>query len=113
VTTLFAGEPLLAHCTQTFMGGTARFLAQFFQIFFPVGVLFGKLMDDSGSVTAIAGYMTLRLGERPAILAVVLRSRFSVALASRQDQRPQGAGKIADRFNEQAIERDLFLGLNL
>ena len=27
---LFAGEPLLAHWTQTFMGGTAQFLAQFF-----------------------------------------------------------------------------------
>jgi H+/gluconate symporter-like permease len=43
--------------------------------FFPIfllGALFGKLMDDSGSVTAIADYMTLKLGERRAILAVVL-----------------------------------------
>src|SRR3984957_1021478 len=71
VAALFAGEPLLAHWTQTFMGGTARFLAQFFPIFL-LGALFGKLMDDSGSVTAIAEYMTLRLGERRAILAVVL-----------------------------------------
>src|SRR5271168_1211452 len=71
VAALFAGEPLLAHWTQTFMGGTARFLAQFFPIFL-LGALFGKLMDDSGSVTAIADYMTLRLGERRAILAVVL-----------------------------------------
>src|SRR5215468_10791137 len=70
VAALFAGEPLLAHWTQTFMGGTARFLAQFFPIFL-LGALFGKLMDDSGSVTAIADYMTLRLGERRAILAVV------------------------------------------
>src|SRR5271157_850233 len=68
---LFAGEPLLAHWTQTFMDGTARFLAQFFPIFL-LGALFGKLMDDSGSVSAIADYMTLRLGERRAILAVVL-----------------------------------------
>jgi H+/gluconate symporter-like permease len=71
VAAVFAGEPLLAHWTQTFMGGTARFLAQFFPIFL-LGALFGKLMDDSGSVTAIADYMTLRLGERRAILAVVL-----------------------------------------
>jgi len=71
VAALFAGEPLLAHWTQTFMGGTARFLAQFFPIFL-LGALFGKLMDDSGSVTAIADYMTLRLGERRAVLAVVL-----------------------------------------
>jgi H+/gluconate symporter-like permease len=68
---LFAGEPLLAHWTQTFMGGTARFLAQFFPLFL-LGALFGKLMDDSGSVTAIADYMTRRLGERRAMLAVVL-----------------------------------------
>ncbi len=71
VAALFAGEPLLAHWTQTFMGGTARFLAQFFPIFL-LGALFGKLMDDSGSVMAIADYMTLQLGERRAILAVVL-----------------------------------------
>ena len=29
VAALFAGEPLLAHWTQTFMGGTARFLSRF------------------------------------------------------------------------------------
>src|SRR5450755_1566291 len=68
---LFAGEPLLAHWTQTFMDGTARFLAQFFPIFL-LGALFGKLMDDSGSVSAIAAYMTRSLGEKRAILAVVL-----------------------------------------
>jgi H+/gluconate symporter-like permease len=68
---LFAGEPLLAHWTQTFMRGTAHFLAQFFPLFL-LGALFGKLMDDSGSVTAIADFMTGRLGERRAILAVVL-----------------------------------------
>jgi H+/gluconate symporter-like permease len=68
---LFAGEPLLAHWTQTFMDGTARFLAQFFPIFL-LGALFGKLMDDSGSVSAIAAHMTRSLGERRAILAVVL-----------------------------------------
>src|SRR5712691_31413 len=71
VAALFAGEPLLAHWTQTFMGGTARFLAQFFPLFL-LGALFGKLMDDSGSVSAIADYMTRRLGERRAVLAVVL-----------------------------------------
>ena len=36
VAALFAGEPLLAHWTQTFMSGTARFLAQFFPDF-PAG----------------------------------------------------------------------------
>jgi H+/gluconate symporter-like permease len=56
-----AGEPLLAHWTQTFMGSASRFIMQFFPIFL-LGALFGKLMEDSGSVTAIANFMTERLG---------------------------------------------------
>jgi H+/gluconate symporter-like permease len=71
VAAAFAGEPLLAHWTQTFMGSAARFIAQFFPIFL-LGALFGKLMDDSGSVRAIAHFMSSRLGHRRAILAVVL-----------------------------------------
>jgi H+/gluconate symporter-like permease len=66
-----AREPLLAHWTQTFMGGAAGFLAQFFPLFL-LGALFGKLMDDSGSVDAIARFMTERLGPQRAMLAVVL-----------------------------------------
>jgi H+/gluconate symporter-like permease len=66
-----AREPLLAHWTQTFMGSAAQFLAQFFPLFL-LGALFGKLMEDSGSVEAIAGFMTERLGKRRAVLAVVL-----------------------------------------
>ena len=66
-----AGEPLLAHWTQTFMRSAAQFVAQFFPLFL-LGALFGKLMDDSGSVRAIAGYMSERLGPRRAVLAVVL-----------------------------------------
>jgi H+/gluconate symporter-like permease len=66
-----AGEPLLAHWTQTFMGSAAGFLAQFFPLFL-LGALFGKLMEDSGSVTAIARFMTEKLGPQRAILAVVL-----------------------------------------
>jgi H+/gluconate symporter-like permease len=70
-----AGEPLLAHWTQTFMGSAARFIMQFFPIFL-LGALFGKLMEDSGSVTAIANFMTERLGPRRAVLAVVLAGAF-------------------------------------
>ena len=51
-----AGEPLLAHWTQTFMGSAAQFIAQFFPIFI-LGALFGKLMDDSGCVQTIANFM--------------------------------------------------------
>lgn len=71
VAAAFAGEPLLAHWTQTFMGAAADFVARFFPIFL-LGALFGKLMDDSGAVQAIADWMTRRLGERRAVLAVVL-----------------------------------------
>src|SRR5215510_13011065 len=67
----FSGEPLLASWTQTFMGSAAGFVAQFFPLFL-LGALFGKLMDDSGSVNAIAHFMTEKLGTGRAMLAVVL-----------------------------------------
>ncbi|KAB7648288.1 GntP family permease [Polymorphobacter fuscus] len=71
VAALLSGQPLLAHWTQTFMGSAAGFIAQFFPMFL-LGALFGKMMDDSGSVSAIAAWMTDKLGVRHAILAVVL-----------------------------------------
>jgi H+/gluconate symporter-like permease len=67
----FDGQPLLASWTQTFMGSAAGFLAQFFPIFL-LGAVFGKLMDDSGAVAAVAGFITRCLGEHRAVLAVVL-----------------------------------------
>src|SRR6516162_10265828 len=66
-----AGQPLLAHWTQTFMGNAAQFLAQFFPLFL-LGALFGKLMEGRLSVAAIARWMSERLGPRRAVLAVVL-----------------------------------------
>lgn len=71
IAALFAGEPLLAHWTQTFMGSAAGFLASFFPLFL-LGAVFGKLMDDSGSVQTIARFMTEKLGPQRAMLAVVL-----------------------------------------
>ena len=71
IAALAAGEPLLAHWTQTFMYSAGEFLAQFFPLFL-LGAVFGKLMEDSGSVSTIARWMTERLGPRRAILAVVL-----------------------------------------
>jgi H+/gluconate symporter-like permease len=71
VAAAFSAEPLLAHWTQTFMGSAAGFIGQFFPLFL-LGALFGKLMDDSGSVTAIAELMTEKLGSGRAMLAVVL-----------------------------------------
>jgi H+/gluconate symporter-like permease len=75
VAAAFGREPLLANWTQVFMGSAAGFLAQFFPIFL-LGAIFGKLMDDSRSVSAVADFMTNRLGERRAILAVVLAGAF-------------------------------------
>ena len=71
VAAAFGGQPLLANWTQTFMGSAAGFLAQFFPLFL-LGAVFGKLMDDSGSVSAVADFMTERLGKGRAMLAVVL-----------------------------------------
>jgi hypothetical protein len=71
VAAAFAGEPLLASWTQTFMGSAAQFVAQFFPLFL-LGALFGKLMEDSGAVDAIATVMTDKLGAQRAVLAVVL-----------------------------------------
>jgi len=68
-------EPLLANWTQTFMGSAAQFVAQFFPIFL-LGAVFGKLMEDSGSVSAIASFMTDKLGPSRAVLAVVLAGAF-------------------------------------
>jgi H+/gluconate symporter-like permease len=67
----FAGGPILAYWTQTFMDSGSRFVAQFFPLFL-LGALFGKLMEDSGSVAAIADFMTKQLGPQRAILTVVL-----------------------------------------
>ncbi|MCK8786237.1 GntP family permease [Roseomonas sp. NAR14] len=71
VAAAFAGEPLLANWTQTFMSAAGGFIAQFFPLFL-LGGVFGKLMGDSGSITAIADFMTRKLGTQRAILAVVL-----------------------------------------
>src|SRR5271157_248574 len=63
----FAGGPTLPYWTQTFMDSASRFVAQFFPLFL-LGALFGKLMEDSGSVAAIAGFMTGKLGPQRAII---------------------------------------------
>ena len=59
VAAAFSGEPLLAHWTQTFMGSAAGFFAQFFPLFL-LGALFGKLMDDSGSVSQASSWKGAR-----------------------------------------------------
>ncbi len=75
IVAMAAGEPLLANWTITFMEAASGFIFQFFPLFL-LGAVFGKLMDDSGSVTSIARFMTERLGPRRAMLAVVLAGAF-------------------------------------
>ena len=70
VAAAFGGQPLLASWTQIFMESAARFLAQFFPLFL-LGAVFGKLMEDSGSVSTVATFMTKTFGERHVVLAVV------------------------------------------
>ncbi len=53
------------------MRSAAGFFASFFPLFL-LGALFGKLMEDSGSVNAIADFMSKKLGPGRVILAVVL-----------------------------------------
>ena len=97
VAAAFAGEPLLAHWTQTFMGSATRFLAQFFPIFL-LGALFGKLMEDSGSVSAISAFMTERLGQSRAMLAVVLAGAWiaNVKLIEEKTAGCSSCGRIID-----------------
>ena len=95
---LFSREPLLAHWTQTFMRSAAGFFAQFFPLFL-LGALFGKLMEDSGSVTAIADFMTQRLGAKRAILAVVLGGAI-VTYGGVPKRRGEGFGDGAPRSAE-------------
>lgn len=71
VAAAFSGEPLLAKWTLTFMQGTGRFVTNFFPLFL-LGGVFGKLMDDSGAALSVARSMTERLGEKRAVMAVVL-----------------------------------------
>jgi H+/gluconate symporter-like permease len=55
------------------MRGTSRFVFQWFPMFL-LGGLFGKLMEDSRSISAIARSLTERLGTSRTMLAVVLAS---------------------------------------
>lgn len=68
-----SGDLFLAQWTQIFMPGAAGFMMRWFPIFL-LGGLFGKLMNDSGSITAIANFLTRRLGTKRTMLAVVVAS---------------------------------------
>lgn len=69
---LFNGNtPLLATYTQLFMTKMGSFAVTYFPIFL-LGAIFGKLMEDSGCARSIAHWITAKLGERNAVLSIVL-----------------------------------------
>ena len=71
----FAGEPLLAHWTQTFMGAAADFVARFFPIFL-LGALFGGVAGAAGA----AVYTYVRISEAGRrVTAAEERARLSNA----------------------------------
>ena len=95
VAAAFGGEPLLANWTQVFMGSAARFLAQFFPIFL-LGAIFGKLMEDSRSVSAVANFMTKKLGERRASASLPRSSCLAAACGGSGAPRRQRAAPATE-----------------
>jgi H+/gluconate symporter-like permease len=63
--------PLLASYSEVFMSSFAGYAKSYFPLFL-LGAIFGKLMEDSGSAQAIAGFIAKKLGQDKAILAIVL-----------------------------------------
>jgi H+/gluconate symporter-like permease len=71
VAAAFSREPILAKWTLTFMQGAAGFITTLFPLFL-LGGVFGKLMNDSSAALSIARTLTVRLGVKRAVMAVVL-----------------------------------------
>lgn len=62
---------LLPLYTDTFMSALGTYVLQYLPIFL-LGALFGRLMADSGAASTLANWIVRNLGERHAILTVVL-----------------------------------------
>ncbi|GMB90101.1 hypothetical protein NHP190002_07830 [Helicobacter ailurogastricus] len=71
VVALTGGLDWLATYTQTYMGGFCAFAKVWFPVFM-LGAIFGKLMEMSGMASAIARLIAKTLGQKRAILGVVL-----------------------------------------
>ncbi|HMO07326.1 MAG TPA: GntP family permease [Paracoccaceae bacterium] len=68
---LASGLPMLAAYTQVFMAAAGGFVTAFLPLFL-LGAVFGRVMDDSGSAARLAAAIATGVGERRAVLAVVL-----------------------------------------
>ncbi|WP_350557606.1 GntP family permease [Psychrobacter sp. CAL346-MNA-CIBAN-0220] len=65
------GNQSMGMYTQIFMKGMGSFAVKYFPLFL-LGAIFGKLMQDSGYAYAIAKTLVTRLGDKHAMLSVVL-----------------------------------------
>lgn len=68
---LLDGQNLLTAMTDTFMTGTVNYIKSFF-LLFCVSAFFGVLMEKSGAAAAIAKLLTNLLGEKFAIVGVIV-----------------------------------------
>ncbi|MEM6480782.1 MAG: GntP family permease [Pseudomonadota bacterium] len=64
------GGPILGTYTQVFLPALGEYLVRFFPLFL-LGAIFGKVMQDTGSATAIANGIIEKLGAKRSALAVV------------------------------------------
>lgn len=62
---------LLAHYTETFMTAAGTYVKNYFPIFM-LGALFGKMLELSGAAQSIANTITDKLGEKWALLSVII-----------------------------------------
>lgn len=65
------GGPILGTYTQVFLPALGEYLVRFFPLFL-LGAIFGKVMQDTGSATAIANGIIAYLGAGRSALAVVI-----------------------------------------
>ncbi|UTE77689.1 GntP family permease [Rossellomorea sp. KS-H15a] len=73
VVALMSGMDLMDTYTDTYMSGFVNFAKQWFPIFL-LGAVFGKLMEDTGAAKSVAYQITKMIGEKRAILGVLVAS---------------------------------------
>jgi H+/gluconate symporter-like permease len=70
-TVMNGDAPILATYTEVFMSNFAKYAKSYFPLFL-LGAIFGKVMEDSGSAKAIANFISGKIGEKRAVLSIVL-----------------------------------------
>ncbi|UXH43007.1 GntP family permease [Rossellomorea vietnamensis] len=73
IVALMSGMDLMDAYTNTYMSGFVNFAKQWFPIFL-LGAVFGKLMEDMGAAKSVAYQITKLIGEKRAILGVLVAS---------------------------------------